>query len=359
MISTNLERKVSSQIRSVILGGFMKTRKEKYASVPKDSTPVKILKGVVIAFFMVVSVVVPAFMSYSFISARATADVVYKPSKVTTQQKIETLKAEGLDTKIGILLLGLDNDSERNIGSTRADSMIYVAYDGENKEMEMISLPRDIYTDIYDGEGNVITTGKINSAYAYNGLDATIETFQNYMQLPVDYYATVNFISFKQIIDAVGGVTVEVPYNINSKFESDNSGELLIPQGTQHLNGEQALIFARIRKVDDDIERGNRQQEVILATIKSMLEINSISKYQEILNVVEGNVETNLTFSNLTSLAGNMIYGFDMNSLKYEWSSEYVGQESVVNMNPDSYNEIRNQLLERLGLPSDYTHIPN
>lgn len=85
--------------------------------------------------------------------------------------------------------------------------------------------------------------GKINSAFAIGEEDATIETVQNYLNLPIDYYVNINFTSFEKIIDAIGGVTVDVPYDINEKYTSDNSGKTLIPKGRQSLNGEQALIL--------------------------------------------------------------------------------------------------------------------
>lgn len=318
---------------------------------------IKWIKKTIITLLFLISAIIPIFISYTFVTTKNSVDNMFKASNATTNQnKIETLKADGSETKIGILLMGLDNDSERNLGSTRSDSLIYLVYDGENKKLQMVSLPRDIYTDIYDGKGNIVNQSKINSAYSVNEEDSTIETVSNFLDLPVDYYATVNFISFKQIIDAVGGIDVNVPYNINSEYAKDNSGDLLIPKGNQHLNGEQALIFSRIRKVDDDIQRGNRQQEVIKATIKSALSINSIAKYQDILKAVDGNIKTNLTFNNLTSLAGNMLNNFEINSNTFEWSSGYVGDESVVYIDQNSYFDIRNILLKSLGLPDDYTN---
>lgn len=315
------------------------------------------IKKTIITLLFLISAIVPILISYTFVTTKNSVDNMFKESKATTtQNKIETLKADGSETKVSILLMGLDNDSERNLDSTRSDSLIYIVYDGENKQLQMVSLPRDIYTDIYDGKGNIVNQGKINSAYSVNEEDSTIETVSNFLDLPVDYYVTVNFISFKKIIDAVGGIDVNVPYNINSEYANDNSGDLLIPEGNQHLNGEQALIFSRIRKVDDDIQRGNRQQEVIKATIKSALSINSISKYQDILKAVDGNIKTNLTFNNLTQLAGNMLNNFEINTNTFEWSSGYVGDASVVYIDQNSYSEIRNVLLQSLGLPDDYTN---
>ena len=198
--------------------------------------------------------------------------------------------------------------------------------------------------------------GKINSAFAIGEEDATIETVQNYLNLPIDYYVNINFTSFEKIIDAIGGVTVDVPYDINEKYTSDNSGKTLIPKGRQSLNGEQALIFARIRKMDTDVDRGNRQQEVIEAAISQALKINNVTKYQEILDSVSDNVNTNFKFEDLVSLAGNMLSGFTIDKHTYEWydGESYDGQ-SIVYIQDYSYNEIRNDMLKALGRSDEMT----
>lgn len=301
-------------------------------------------------------IVAGSYLGWMYISAKNTVQKTYKDSNVTTVNKIETLKASNSDTKISILLMGLDNDSERNIEGTRSDSIIYMVYDGSNKNIEMVSIPRDVWTDIYDGEGNIVDQNKINSAYNWNEEDSMIETVKNYLDLPVDYFTTVNFISFKEIIDAVGGIDVDVPYDINSEYAKDNSGSLLIPEGKQHLNGEQALVFSRIRKVDSDIDRGNRQQEVIKATIDQTLKINSLTKYRDILNTVEDNVSTNLTFDNLVGLAGGMLGGFNINSNTFDWEGGYINDQSVVYINEDSFNDIRNKMLTSIDLATTYTN---
>lgn len=298
------------------------------------------------------------FAGYTYYAAKNSVDKMFKESAVikSNKEKDNSLKSANVDSKFGILLMGIDNDAERekkeHLDTTRADSLIYMVYDGENKKIDMVSLPRDIWTNIYDGTGNgtVVNTAKINSAFAIGEEDATIETVQNYLNLPIDYYVNINFTSFEKIIDAIGGVTVDVPYDINEKYTSDNSGKTLIPKGRQSLNGEQALIFARIRKMDTDVDRGNRQQEVIEAAISQALKINNVTKYQEILDSVSDNVNTNFKFEDLVSLAGNMLSGFTIDKHTYEWydGESYDGQ-SIVYIQDYSYNEIRNDMLKALG----------
>ena len=300
------------------------------------------------------------FAGYTYYAAKNSVDKMFKESAVISSNKSKednSLKASDVNSKFGILLMGVDNDAERekteHLDSARTDSLIYMVYDGENKKIDMVSLPRDIWTNIYDGTGTgtIATTAKINSAFTIGEEDATIETVQNYLQLPIDYHVNINFTSFEKIIDAIGGITVDVPYDINKKYTSDNTGETLIPEGRQLLNGEQALIFARIRKMDTDVDRGNRQQEVIEAAIHQALKINNVTKYQEILDSVSEDVNTNFKFEDLVSLAGNMLSGFDIQKHTFEWydGESYDGQSIVY-----SYNEIRNDMLKALGqAPAD------
>ena len=341
-------------------GGIM-DRKTKYSR--KRASKKRNKRRIIVGALLVALAGVFLFAGYTYYAAKNSVDKMFKESAVITSNKDSednSLKASDVDGKFGILLMGVDNDAERekteHLDSTRADSLIYMVYDGENKKIDMVSLPRDIWTNIYDGTGNgtIVSTAKINSAFAIGEEDATIETVQNYLQLPINYYVNINFTSFEKIIDAIGGVTVDVPYDINKKYTSDNTGETLIPKGRQLLNGEQALIFARIRKMDTDVDRGNRQQEVIEAAISQALKINNVTKYQQILDSVSEDVNTNFKFEDLVSLAGNMLSGFDIEKHTYEWydGTSYDGQ-SVVYIQDYSYTAVRNDMLRALGQLSD------
>lgn len=318
----------------------------------------KVLKVVLslLAFALAAGGLVTA---HFYASTKKSVNNMYKPSGVTSKNKIEKLSSTNCDMRLGILLMGVDNDAERekteDVEGKRTDTLIYLAYDGVDKKIEMVSIPRDTWAQIYDGKGKVVDTNKINSSYNNGGEDAAIETVKHYLNLPVDYYATVNFISFKKIIDAVGGISMDVPFDIYSGYAEDNTGDLLIAKGPQTLNGEQALAFSRIRKVDSDIERGKRQQQVIKATIDKTLQLGSIAKYHELLDAVKGNVNTNLTFDNLKVLASGMIDGFSINSNAFEWTAGMQGEQSVVYVNEDSYKDIREKMLTALGLGKDHT----
>lgn len=290
--------------------------------------------------FVILATGILALVGTGYIDVGNAAKSMHKDTKSIKTNKLDTLKGKNVSAKIGILVLGVDNDREREATTTvrgkRSDTMMYVVYDGKDKTISMTTVPRDTYTTIYDEDGNPTGQDKINAAFSYGGVDGSINTFKKTFGLPVDYYATVDFISFKKIVDAVGGVKLTVPYDIGANYEKDyavtNPGKTILKKGTQNLNGEQALIFARIRKYDDDIKRGQRQQQVMKAVIKKVVSINSIDRYQDILDSVKDDVETNLTFQNMEDLASGMVdfKAWKMNSYTFKWTSGTLSDGSSV-----------------------------
>ncbi len=176
--------------------------------------------------------------------------------------------------RITVLILGTDQRFDDPIAS-RTDTIIVVTADPATGKVGMLSLPRDMWVTI-PGYGEA----KINTAYqigerSYKGggpalAKATVEELIGY---PIHYYVRLNFEGFRQLIDAIGGIYIDVPKEINDpKFPDNNYGydPLYIPAGRIQMNGELALKYARVRHVDDDYGRARRQQQVLLA-IKDQL----------------------------------------------------------------------------------------
>src|SRR5690606_31798853 len=110
-----------------------------------------------------------------------------------------------IEETVSVLIMGVDDTESRNLGSARTDALIYLTIDPNEHEINMVSIPRDTYTEImYDGQ--VQKRNKINSAYEVGQEKAVIETVENLLDVPVHYYATFNFDSFLEIIDALGGI---------------------------------------------------------------------------------------------------------------------------------------------------------
>ncbi|MCM3741825.1 LCP family protein [Oceanobacillus luteolus] len=195
---------------------------------------------------------------------------------------------------VSVLLMGIeDYQSEGDHG--RTDTLMVATFNPDDENLKLVSIPRDTLVEIA-GRGH---EDKINHAHAYGGKKMTIETVENFLDIPIDYYATVNFDAFKNIIDILGGVTVDVPFNFEQNSDDRKAEKLQFYEGEMELDGRHALAYARMRMSDPrgDIGRNERQQEVIEAIIDKTLSLGTISKVDDLVQEVGNNVETNLRVS--------------------------------------------------------------
>lgn len=211
---------------------------------------------------------------------------------------------------ISILLIGADiSEKRKNLGNPRSDTLIYATLNKKENSVKLLSIPRDslVYIPYLDKET------KINHAYSSSGgLNATIETVEHLLEVPVDYYVTVNFEAFIEIIDALGGITIDVPYEIYEQNSKDQKNAIHLLPGRQKLDGEEALAFARTRKYDNDIERGKRQQQVIKAVFEKATSVDAVLKAGEIIESIGDNMKTNLRPNEIFGLIS---YAFNDNKL--------------------------------------------
>ncbi|MED4023453.1 LytR family transcriptional regulator [Priestia aryabhattai] len=194
---------------------------------------------------------------------------------------------------ISILLLGVD---QRSGDRGRSDSLILMTVNPKEQSMKMVSIPRDTRTEIV-GKG---TTDKINHAYAFGGVDMAVNTVEKFLDVPVDYYVQVNMESFKDIVDAVGGVTVNNDLNFDYDGYSFKKGNLT-------LDGKEALAYSRMRKQDPrgDFGRQMRQRQIIEGVIEEGASVQSLANYGTILDTIGTNVRTNLTFDDMKQIQSN------------------------------------------------------
>jgi LCP family protein required for cell wall assembly len=192
-----------------------------------------------------------------------------------------------------VLVLGVD---EREGDRGRSDSIIVLTVNPDLNSVKMLSIPRDTYTEIV-GNG---TTDKINHAFAFGGVEMAMDTVENFLDIPLDYYLEINMEGFKDIVDAVGGITV----NNDLDFTYSN---VHFPEGELTLDGKKALIYSRVRKQDPrgDFGRQLRQRQVIEAIIKEGASFSSLANYDKILEAISMNVKTNLTINEMISIQKN------------------------------------------------------
>lgn len=199
---------------------------------------------------------------------------------------------------ISILFMGVDDSQKRELGNaTRTDALILATLNEKEKSVKMVSIPRDSLVYIPALGKN----DKINHAY-YRGTESTIDTVEELFDIPVDYYVKMNFEAFIDVVEALDGIYVNVPISFSEMDSKDRKGAIQLEKGFQKLNGEQALALARTRKIDNDIERGKRQQIVLESIIHRAASLSSISKYGSVIDALGDNITTNFKFGELVAL---------------------------------------------------------
>lgn len=238
---------------------------------------------------------------------------------------------------INILLVGLDSDDALENGG-RSDTLILVSLNKATGKINMTSFFRDSWTYMnIDGHDRY---NKINSSYYYGGPEGLIDTIEKNFKIDIDYYVAVDFSSFVDIINALGGLTVEV-----QEYEANYINRTTVHK-IEHgpavkLNGYEALVFARIRKSDSDsdVSRTRRQRMVISSLIESAKGA-SISQLNDALDTLFKHVKTDLTQMQILSYATQAItkgwinYEIVQHTLSDEdvFATGYVGDSSVVFM---------------------------
>lgn len=232
-----------------------------------------------------------AYNVYSNVSN--TLNTVHKPLDRDKSDKRDK-KVEISDNKpISILLMGVDQEDN---GTGRSDSLMLFTLNPKTKSMKITSIPRDSYTEIV-GKGK---KDKINHAYAFGGIDMSVKTVENFLNVPVDHYIEVNMAGFRDIVDAVGGVDVNNDLEFTSRDQHFAKGNI-------HLNGETALKYTRMRYEDPrgDFGRQMRQRQVIQAVIKKGASVSSLASYGDVLKAIEKNVKTSLTQDQMFDIQKN------------------------------------------------------
>jgi polyisoprenyl-teichoic acid--peptidoglycan teichoic acid transferase len=206
--------------------------------------------------------------------------------------------------RINILLLGMRGANDPH-GGLLADSIMVASFDTKDNKVALISVPRDLYVQI----PGTSERGKLNSVYAHwegggqgQGIPKMEEMMGTITGLKIDHAVSINFDGFKQLIDTVGGVDVKLakPFSEMKQFVEGNEcgGTFTLPAGTDHLNGDKALCYARARETTNDFDRSKRQQVILKALKDKLVSLGTLadfSKVNNILNIIGNNVKTDLT----------------------------------------------------------------
>ena len=252
------------------------------------------IKKILLMFFSLLAVTTIGIGAYGLTILNQSTNTLSKTYKgigdennVIAENKPMTILLMGVDT-------GSGSREDQWVGNS--DTMILVTVNPQTRETTIMSLERDILTNItQDGE---TVQAKLNSAYAQGGAELAIKTIQDLMNIHIDRYAMINMKGLVQLVDKVGGITVNNPFDFDISIE-ENEPEYTakIPPGRQEIDGEQALVYSRMRYQDPegDYGRQKRQREVIEKIIKKVLTLDGLSNYQGIIEAVSDNMQTNIS----------------------------------------------------------------
>jgi LCP family protein required for cell wall assembly len=225
-------------------------------------------------------------------SFKTAVNTMHEPVEREITKREEPIQLEEKEP-FSVLMLG---DDSRNGEKARTDTIIVLTVNPNTNSVKMLSIPRDTRTEII-GKG---IEDKINHAHAFGGVEMTMDTVENFLDIPIDYYMKVNMEGFKDIVDAVGGVTV----NNTLDFTVENNH---YPVGEITLTGEEALPFVRMRYDDPngDFGRNTRQRDIIQAVIKKGVSVSSLANFSDIFTALGDNIKTNLTFDQMVDIQKN------------------------------------------------------
>lgn len=209
--------------------------------------------------------------------------------------------------RTNVLILGIDRRPEQGTVVRSDTMMILTAYPPDGR-VGLLSIPRDLYVEI-PGHG----TSRINTAHFWGELETTgngpplaMATVEHNFGVPIHHYVRVDFEGFRAVIDAVGGIDVVVEEPIvDATYPTDDYGTIRIeiPAGPQHMDGEMALWYARSRHGSSDFDRARRQQEIVIALTRRMLQPSAWPRLPAVYQAVRSNIDTDMGVGDLLLLS--------------------------------------------------------
>jgi len=208
--------------------------------------------------------------------------------------------------RINFLVMGLDRRPREGQSASRSDTMFVLTIDPQAKTAGILGIPRDLYVDIPYGDGGYFEE-RINTAMVYGeandypggGRQLAIDTVEHNLGVKIDHYVIIDFEGFKEVIDALGGIDVDVPTYLSDPTYSDTElpGDF-DPQefepGPHHMDGETALAYARIRKDSGDLDRIQRQQRIIFAVMDKALSLDVLRNALELWSKYKDAIDTDI-----------------------------------------------------------------
>jgi len=195
------------------------------------------------------------------------------------------------ENQINFLLLG--SDQRPDDFGFRTDAIILGTINLDTKEVNLVSIPRDLYVYIPG-----YTLDRVNTAYFHGQEDTLRLTYEYNFGIEIDNFMVINFNGFKNLVDILGGIDVYAAVNMTDKHPTEGK-DYLVPAGWNHMDGETALFYVRARQNSSDFDRARRQQEVIRALIDRVLKFDVITLIPDLYTQLKETIETDLSFEDI------------------------------------------------------------
>ncbi|WP_048602608.1 LCP family protein [Rubeoparvulum massiliense] len=274
-------------------------------------------RGLLLTLLLLLAASIIGVAGFTINKVNQTLDKTYAPEPVGTGSFASGDEDAGKHRPFSMIILG--RDTRPDLGTMNTDVMMLAIVDMQEKNVHLLSLPRDLKVEVPGYSG----VHKINSVFALGyleekraernhelvtetGTSLVKKTLSNQLGIPIDYYATIDFEGFKQVIDQLGGVDVYVDRNMRYHDPTDGTS-INLQEGQQRLDGKNALDFVRFRQSDDgdnssDFDRNGRQQAVIRALVDRLSSFDGMTKIYSVMDIVGDHVRRDIPNSLIKDL---------------------------------------------------------
>lgn len=302
---------------------------------------------VLIVILLVFILIVGGIVAYVYFQLRSTANNMYDDEFEGSQSNLRQTEVEISDgDPVSVVLFGTDDDEARNevMMGQRSDTIMVITLNPDSGEGNIVSIPRDTRAEMVGRD----SVEKINHAYAHGGPIMAKDTVENFLDVPIDYFVSINMDGFTNIIDEVGGISV----TSNDTF--DQSGYSFVSGETYEMDGEMALAFARARYdpgSGGDAGRQQRQQQVVQSIADELMSVQTVTNFNAILDVLGENIRTNIQFNEMNDLRSTYQEpAQNLDRLLLEGYDERSQDDGLYYFFPDeaSYDEVTSELKSNL-----------
>lgn len=312
---------------------------------PKPKKNHRVLKIILLS----VAAIVLALAGYGlhlYTQAKTAIDKTYSPVDKKAESKVT--KVVAATDPFSVLLLGTDTGDEgRTEINGNSDTIIVATVNPKKQQTTLVSIPRDTMAEIIGATG--FDFEKVNAANNYGGAKMALNTVSKLVNVPLTNYVSINMGGLRKIVEAVGGVDVDVPFSFSSNGSTFTKGKM-------HLNGKQALDYSRMRYEDPqgDYGRQKRQRQVIGSILHAAASTGTLANFQKLLDAISDNLTTNFTMSQMITIFKNYRSSAKtVTSDHIQGISAYAGDASVQIAATSELQRVSDLIRAELGLPKE------